>query len=82
MQALTTMDKNNLVEGMDFNGDHDLNFCDRCVYGKHHNTPFLLSGGFYAKEILRLVHTNLCGPMATTFHGRAKYFLGRHFFIP
>jgi hypothetical protein len=32
------MDKNNLVEGIDFNGDHDLNFCNGCVYGKHHHT--------------------------------------------
>jgi hypothetical protein len=26
------MDTNNLVEGMDLNGDHDLNFYDGCVY--------------------------------------------------
>jgi hypothetical protein len=34
-----------------------------------------LSGGSYAKTNLVLVHTYVCGPMATTFHGRAKYFL-------
>jgi hypothetical protein len=72
------MDKNIFIESMDFNGDHDLNFCDRCEYGKHHCTPFPLSGGFCAKEILKLVYTNLCGPI-TTSHGEAKYFLGRHF---
>jgi hypothetical protein len=82
MQALITMDKKNLVEGMDFNGDHDLNFCDRCVYGKHHDTPFPLSGGSCAREIFRLVYTNLCGSLGTTSHGKVKYFLGRHFFIP
>jgi hypothetical protein len=53
------MERNNLVEGMDLNGDHDLNFCDGCVYGKHHCTPFPLSGGSHAKEIFRTVHTNL-----------------------
>jgi hypothetical protein len=37
---------------MDLNGDHDLSFCDGCVYGKHHYTPFLLSGGSCAKEVL------------------------------
>jgi hypothetical protein len=36
------MDKINLVENMDFNGDHDLSFCDGYVYGKHHHTPFPL----------------------------------------
>jgi hypothetical protein len=59
---------------MDFNKDHGLSLCDRCVYGKHHCTPFPLSGGSCAKEIIRLVHINLCDPMAT-FHGGAKDFL-------
>jgi hypothetical protein len=62
-QPFSTMDRNNLVEGMDFNGGHDLSFYDGCVYGKHHHTPFPLSGGFCAKEILRIVHIDLCGPM-------------------
>jgi hypothetical protein len=34
-----------------------------------------LSGGFHAKEILGLMHTNLRGFMVTSFYGRAKYFL-------
>jgi len=71
------MDKNNLVEGMNFNGNHDMSFCDGCVYGKQHCTmyfQFPLCGGSRAKEMFGLVHTNLCGPMAT-FHGGANYFL-------
>jgi hypothetical protein len=49
--------------------------CDGCVYGKHHDTPISYNnGGFRAKKILGLVHTNLCGPMVTS-HERAKYFL-------
>jgi len=31
IQALTTMDNNNLVENMDLNGNYDLSFCDGCV---------------------------------------------------
>jgi hypothetical protein len=31
-------------------------------------------GGSHAKEMFGLVHTNLCGPIATS-HGGAKYFL-------
>ncbi len=61
-------------EGIDLNGDLDLNYCDGCGHGKHHHTPFPLSGGFRAKEILSLVHTYLCGSMAT-FHGGAKHFI-------
>ncbi len=48
------MDKNNLVEVMDLNGDNDLSFCDGCVYNKHHCTPFPLNEGSNAKEILSL----------------------------
>jgi hypothetical protein len=82
------MDRNNFIEGMDLNGNHDLNFYNGCVYGDHHHTLFPLNGGSCAKEILGHVHRDLCGLMATS-HGRAKYFLsslmiflGRHFFIP
>jgi len=88
MQTLTTMEKNNFVESMDFNNDHDLNFYDRCVNRKHHHTQFLLSGSSCAKEILGLVHIDLCGPMAIS-HGGVIYlqpfiddFLGKHFLIP
>jgi hypothetical protein len=67
------MDINNFIKDMDFNGDHDLNVYNRCAYGKHHCTPFLLNEGSHAKEILGHVHRNLCGPMATS-HGREKHF--------
>jgi hypothetical protein len=69
MHTLIIMEINNLVEGMDINGNHDLNLCDECVYGhKQHHTPFPLSGGSCVKEIIGFVHTNLCGPMET-IHG-------------
>jgi hypothetical protein len=74
MQTLITMEKNILVEGMGLNGNHDLSFCDGCVYGKQHHTSFPLIEGFRAKEIFRFVHIDLCGPMAITSHGRVKYF--------
>jgi len=68
------MDQNNLIEGMDFNGNHDLSFYDGCVYCKHHCAPFLLNGDSCAKESFGCVHIDLCGPM-TTSHVRVKYFL-------
>jgi hypothetical protein len=45
---------------------------DGCVYGKHQPTPISYNnGGFCAKEILGLVHTNLCGLILWS----SKYFL-------
>ncbi len=43
------MTRNNLVESIDLNGNHDLNFYDGCEYGKHDNAPFLFNDGFHAK---------------------------------
>jgi hypothetical protein len=60
------MDRNNLVESMDINGNHDLSFYDGCVYCKHHHAPFPLNGDSCAKEILGRMHIDLCGPMATS----------------
>jgi hypothetical protein len=69
------MERNKLVETMDFNGDHDLRFCDENVYGhKHHRTTFPLNGGSYVKEIIGFVHIDLCGLMETTTHGKANIF--------
>jgi hypothetical protein len=51
-----------------------IDLCDGCVYGKHHCTPFPLSGGSHAKKIIGLVHIDLCDPMATSHEG-AKDFL-------
>jgi hypothetical protein len=49
MHGLTIMTRNNLVESIDLNGNHELNFYHGCEYGKHNHAPFLLSGGFHAK---------------------------------
>jgi hypothetical protein len=69
------MDTNNIIEGMDISGNHDLSFYDERVYGKYHHTSILLNKDCRAKEIFELVHTKVCDPMATTTHGRANYFL-------
>lgn len=49
MQGLTIMTINNLVESIDLNGNHDLNFYDGCEYRKHDHAPFLLGGGCFVQ---------------------------------
>jgi hypothetical protein len=58
MQGLTIMTINNLVESIDLNGNHDLNFYDGCEYRKHDHAPFLLRGGFCARINLNNIHGN------------------------
>jgi hypothetical protein len=67
------MARNNLVEGMDFNGDHDLSFygMDVCM-GKHYHIAFPFgSRGSCVKTILELVHIDLFGPILIS-HGACQ----------
>ncbi|XP_058722251.1 uncharacterized protein LOC131594177 [Vicia villosa] len=49
--------------------------CEGCVLGKHHRQPFPKEGAWRAKQVLELVHTDVCGPMNTLSHGKSRYFI-------
>lgn len=59
--------------GVDFKNDSDF-FCEACVMGKHHRTPFENSNS-QADRVGELVHTDVCGMMQEQSLGGAKYFL-------
>jgi len=48
--------------------------CNGCLKGKMHRTPFPASEKKREREVLELVHTDLCGPMEATVGG-SRYFL-------
>lgn len=48
--------------------------CEVCVAGKQNKLPFQISGK-RAKNLLDLVHSDLCGPMSVESIGGAKYFI-------
>ena len=52
-----------------------LSFCEACVKGKCHRLPHRLQKVIKAKEKLRLVHTDVCGPMQTQSFGGSGYFI-------
>lgn len=54
---------------------NNLHFRDGCFYGKHSNTPSPKIPATRATTLLALVHSNLCGPMATPSLGGAYYFV-------
>jgi len=43
--------------------------------GKHQRTSFPKDGATRASQLLEIVHADVCGPMKTTSHGGARYFL-------
>ncbi|CAK9804033.1 Retrovirus-related Pol polyprotein from transposon TNT 1-94 [Anthophora plagiata] len=66
----------NMVDGMKMNQqDKELNMprCKVCDMSKMHQLPFHESNKV-EKEMLGLIHTDICGPMSTPSLGGARYF--------
>src|SRR4051812_3159672 len=64
-----------MVDGLDFNDNTEIGLCKGCLHGKQHRTPLLSEAGKRAKELLELIHTDVCGPMSTNSIGGARYFV-------
>lgn len=54
-------------------GDHFK--CESCALRKQHREEFSVQENRRKREILELVHTDVCGPMQTKSLGGAYYFL-------
>jgi hypothetical protein len=71
---LVLLQKKEMVEGLPvFKNEHTE--CDGCALGKQHRNEFPISTDKRKREILELVHTDVCGPMQTRSLGGASYFL-------
>ena len=51
-----------------------MNTCEPCLLGNMSKSPFI-GKGERAKDILALIHTNVCGPMSTTSKGGFSYYI-------
>ena len=49
--------------------------CEECVVGKQHRSQFPKSKSWRAKEVLGLVHSDICGPITPISNGGKKYFI-------
>ena len=52
-----------------------LSFCEGCIVGKMHRTPFKSVSCCHSGRKLYLVHSDVCGPMQTDSIGGQKYFV-------
>ena len=75
IKNLQKMSKGNLVSSFSFDIKREIDFCEICISGKHHKSHFPISGGTRSKELLGLVHSDLCGKINTQSLGGAEYFL-------
>ena len=75
VQNLQKLEKENLVDGYDYDKTKDIDFCESCTEGKHHRSTFPVKESERGKEPLDLVHSDVCGKMGAKSLGGAEYFL-------
>lgn len=73
-QNLNKIASDMLVDGFDYSSNSKT-FCEPCVEGKHHRSPFSTSGATRSEEVLGLVHSDVCGKVDTQSLSGAEYFL-------
>lgn len=52
-----------------------LPFCEPCALGKIKRHPFAKVSAYRARQLIELVHTNLCGPISQPSFGGSNYFM-------
>ena len=74
LQDLMLLQRKGMVDGLPV--FHSVQFdCDGCALGKMHREEFHLHVNRKERDILELVHTDICGPMQTRSLRGAYYFL-------
>lgn len=73
-RSLNDLSRKCMVNGMRINGNVMAN-CDTCMVCKVHVLPFPNQSQTISKELLELVHSDVCGPFRTTSVGGSKYFV-------
>lgn len=73
-QNLKGLANSKLVEQFDYNSSRDLGFCESCIGGKQHRSPFD-SSERQTEDLLELVHSDVCGKISDKSIGGAQYFL-------
>lgn len=69
------LSSNNLVSGLDLNKNDVLDNCESCIQGKMSRLPFPKHEGIKSKQLLEIIHTDLCGPMPQPTIGGSRYIL-------
>ena len=75
VQNLQKLARDGLVEQFDYCATIVIPFCEPCLKGKHHRSPFPLSSQKRASKPLELIHTDVCGKLSSKSFGGAEYFV-------
>ena len=74
-QNLERLAKENMVDGFDYDPKKRETFCKLCIDGKQHKQPFSKKGGERAKDLLGIIHSDVCGKIEKRSLGGAEYFV-------
>ncbi|KAL0432365.1 UNVERIFIED_CONTAM: Retrovirus-related Pol polyprotein from transposon TNT 1-94 [Sesamum latifolium] len=72
--GLKTLQQKNMVTGLPQIKRHS-EICEDCVVGKQHRDSFSKEKSWRAKQVLDLIHSDLCGPINPTSNGGKRYFV-------
>ena len=75
IQNLKKLVSENMVVGMNSKLTQDIGVCEPCAEGKNHRKKFQDEGGKRAKDVLDLVHSDVCGKMSTRSLSGCEYFM-------
>ena len=71
VKRMKKLHKDGLLESLDY---ELFDMCEPCLMGKMTETPF--SGTMErASDLLKIIHTDVCGPMSVEAHDGYRYFL-------
>ena len=74
IQAIKTLQSNNMVIGLPKERFSTTRVCEACLFGKMPQHPFSVRQS-KSKYLLQLVHSDICGPFPTTSISGTKYFI-------
>jgi len=60
--------------GISWKKSNDIPFCESCVQGKQHRSPYKESKS-KSNEICEIIHADLCGPIEVASVGKSRYML-------
>ena len=64
-----------LVEGFDYSTTSEIQFCDSCLEGKQHKSPYPRQSQRMSTEPLQLIHSDVCGKINEKSLSGGEYFL-------
>lgn len=75
VQNLKRLARDKLVEGFDYDATKKPTFCEPCIDGKQSKIPFPKTGGDRSKNLLGIIHSDVCGKIETKSLSGAEYFV-------